>query len=98
MNIVEKVQRLIDDVISNEFMHEEYRSIENRDFDSLKLTIDKLVLEFKEILSPEQYEKLISLVDMHQSLAALENEYYFNRGVRVAFTNLSFLDKYSNVF
>lgn len=99
-----KVQNLIDDVIENEFRHEEVKDFDDmkeeqlKELERINITIKDIANYFKEKLSPEDYDQIILLQDTLTEQMILEEKYYFNRGVRSAFTNLNFLEKYTNVF
>ena len=99
-----EVQNLIDDVIENEFRHEEVKDFDDMNEEQLKelerinTTVNDIADYFKEKLSEEDYEQIILLQDTLSEQMILEEKYYFNRGVRSAFNNLNFLKKYTNVF
>ena len=49
-------------------------------------------------LDDEGRRALIQLVDLKDVIAVQEGDYYFERGVRVGLTDLSYLNKYFNAF
>lgn len=94
---------LIKDVIRNEFYHtnDSHNGMEGEEKKELEENI-KILKELKEYfrktLSKDDYEKLIKIYDTFGVLDDTNSEYFFYKGAMSAFTDLSFLTKYSNVF
>ena len=101
---LEKIQELIKDIILRELRVEyEY------DFSHMLEEEDKkhkeLIQKGRELfeiisskLDDEGKRALIQLVDLKDVIAVQEGDYYFERGVRVGLTDLSYLNKYFNAF
>lgn len=99
-----KEQNLINDVIGNEFEHENNKQLDNMSEEQIQLleddriVINKTIEFFREKLSKDDFKKIILLQDTIFQIKTLENSFYFERGVRKAFTNLEFLKKYCECF
>ena len=100
----EDKQNLIDDVIENEFDHEGCKELERmneekrRELKEFENIIGETIGFLREKLSKDDFKKIILLQDTLSKREVLKNSFYFNRGVRIAFTNLSFLKKYCDCF
>ena len=99
-----KLQEMIKDIILRELRVEcEYdfsHMLEEED-KKHKEDIQK-TRELFEIISSKLDEEgqkaLIQLVDLKDTIAIQEGDYYFERGVRIGLTDLSYLKKYCNWF
>lgn len=100
----EDKQNLIDDVIENEFDHEMYGELEHtneeqrKELKEFENIIGETIEFLREKLSKDDFKKVILLQDTLSQREVLKSSFYFNRGVRTAFTNLKFLKKYCDCF
>lgn len=100
----QKIQGLIKDIILRELRVEyEYdfcHMLEDEE-KKHKESIERAEELFEIInskLDDEGKKALIQLFDIKDNIAVQEGDYYFERGVRVGLTDLSYLNKYFNAF
>lgn len=100
----QKIQQLIKDIILRELRVEyEYdfshmlEEEEKKHIEAIEKTKELFgIINSK--LDDEGRRALIQLVDLKDVIAVQEGDYYFERGVRVGLTDLSYLNKYFNAF
>lgn len=92
----EQLKKLVDNILENEYAHALNEDLGRmKDFDkyqSIKEAINTLRNSIMKNLSKEQKETLITFEDLLFELSEMENEFYFNNGVRVGLVNLNFLN------
>ena len=100
----DKLQEMIKDIILREAMIEyEYdfshmsEEEEKKHIEAIEKT-EELFEIINSKLDDEGRRALIQLVDLKDTIAIQEGDYYFERGVRVGLTDLSYLKKYCNWF
>ncbi|TGY42489.1 hypothetical protein [Clostridium perfringens] len=100
----QKIQELIKDIILRELSVEhEYdfcHMLEEEDKEH-KEAIERVGELFDIInskLDDEGKRALNQLVDLKDIIAVQEGDYYFERGVRIGLTDLSYLKRYFNIF
>ncbi|WP_415287163.1 hypothetical protein [Clostridium perfringens] len=101
---LEKIQELIKDIILRELRVEYEYDFSHMLEEEEKKHIEAIekTKELFEIISSklddEGRRALIQLVDLKDVIAVQEGDYYFERGVRVGLTDLSYLNKYFSAF
>lgn len=100
----DKLQEMIKDIILRELSVEyeyDFSHMPEEEDKKHKEDIQK-TRELFEIISSkldkEGQKALIQLVDLKDTIAVQEGDYYFERGVRIGLTDLSYLKKYCNWF
>ncbi|HII4525556.1 hypothetical protein H8K01_07425 [Clostridium perfringens] len=100
----QKIQQLIKDIILRELRVEyEYdfshmlEEEEKKHIEAIEKTKELFEI-INSKLDDEGRRALIQLVDLKDVIAVQEGDYYFERGVRVGLTDLSYLNKYFNAF
>ena len=99
----QKIQKLIKDIILRELRVEyEYDFSHMLEEEKKHIEAIEKTKELFEIinskLDDEGRRALIQLVDLKDVIAVQEGDYYFERGVRVGLTDLSYLNEYFNAF
>lgn len=96
----QKMQELIKDIILRELRVEYEYDFSHMLEEEKKKRIEAIekIEELLEIirskLDKEGQEALVQLIDLKDVIAVQECDYYFERGVRVGLTDLSYLNKY----
>ncbi|MDU7066716.1 MAG: hypothetical protein E6343_01850 [Clostridium perfringens] len=99
-----KLQEMIKDIIDREVQIEydhdfKYMSEEEAgEHQSYTEESVELISKLKSKLDEEGQRALLRLMNILDSRAAQESDYYFDRGVRCGLTSLSYLSKYCNIF
>ncbi|MGU8450581.1 hypothetical protein V1657_00220 [Clostridium perfringens] len=100
----QKMQELIKDIILRELRVEyEYdfshmlEEEKKKHIEAIEKTKELLEI-IRSKLDKEGQEALVQLIDLKDVIAVQEGDYYFERGVRVGLTDLSYLKKYFNFF
>ena len=99
-----KLQEMIKEIILREVMIERdhdfnYMSEEEaEEHQSYTEESIELMNELKSKLDKEGQRVLSRLMDILDSRAVQESDYYFERGVKCGLTSLSYLGKYCNIF
>lgn len=100
----DKLQEMIKDIIDREVMieHEhDFNYMSDKEAEEYKSYINEsteLMNILKTKLDEEGQRALLRLMDITDSRAIQESDYYFGRGVRCGLTSLSYLSKYCNIF
>ncbi len=100
----DKLQEMIKDIILRELQTEygyDFKYMSNKEDKKYKEAIERGGELFDIInskLDEEGKRALNQLVELKDIIATQESDYYFERGVRIGLTDLSYLKKYCNWF
>lgn len=100
----DKLQEMIKDIIGRELQIEseyEFKYMSEKEASEHQSYTDEsveLTGKLKSKLDEEGQRVLLRLIDILDSRAVQESDYYFDRGVRCGLTSLNYLSKYCEFF
>ena len=100
----DKLQEMIKDIIDREVQIEseyEFKYMSEEEAGEHQSYTDEsveLIGKLKSKLDEEGQRVLLRLIDILDSRAVQESDYYFERGVKCGLTSLNYLSKYCNFF